>query len=50
VETEYGVVAAGVVAAAAVTSSDAAVLAAVHGGVEKWLEGKHLYRTHSNLT
>lgn len=48
-ETEYVVVVAGVAAAAAVTSSDAGVLAAVHGDVEKWLEEKHLHRTHSNL-
>jgi hypothetical protein len=46
VETEYVAAAAGAVAVAAATSSDVADLAAVHGDVEKWLEEKHLHRTH----
>jgi hypothetical protein len=46
VETEYAVAAAGAAAVAAATSSDATVLAAVHGDVEKWLEEKHLHTTY----
>jgi hypothetical protein len=47
VETEYVAAAVGAAAAAVATSSDVAVLAAVHGDVEKWLEEKYLHRTHT---